>query len=87
MNASTQEGRLLRHLKKHRSITPPQAAQIYGIYRFSARIKNLRDEGWIINTVHLHDKLYRYEFVGHRDEPEPTKPQGVLERLRARFLG
>lgn len=46
----TQLEHLKRHLKSGRSITPLEALGLYGIFRLAARIKELRDKGWDINT-------------------------------------
>lgn len=55
MEKKTQKDIILEHLKKHRSIDPIQANNMY-ILRLSAIIKNLRDEGWNIETTHPKNK-------------------------------
>ena len=47
----TQLQRLKRHLRKHKQIDPMTALKRYGIYRLSARVKNLRDQGMTIVTT------------------------------------
>ena len=42
---------ILKHLKKHKVITPAEAYSIYGVYRLSARILDLRDAGHNILTT------------------------------------
>ena len=42
---------LLSHLKKHGSIEPLDSLQLYGIYRLSARILDLRQSGHRIDTI------------------------------------
>ncbi|OLT47743.1 hypothetical protein BJF87_21245 [Gordonia sp. CNJ-863] len=64
---SSQCARLLKHLKKHRRITNRQLISM-GIFRGSARIKDLRDEGWIIVTNRVHRGLFEFVLVGLRDE-------------------
>jgi hypothetical protein len=41
---------LKKHLKNGLSITPLEALGLYGIFRLAARIKELRNKGWDINT-------------------------------------
>ena len=63
---------------RHGPITPIEALDRFGCFRLAARIKNLRDAGYDIETERVteNDKTYaRYHLVG-----EPPK-QGVL------FLG
>lgn len=38
------------HLERHGSITPMTALRQYGCYRLSARIMELRDKGYSIDT-------------------------------------
>lgn len=45
-----QKEQLLTHFKKHKKITPAEAYSQYGIYRLSARILDLRNEGHNILT-------------------------------------
>lgn len=61
--------RLLKHLKKHRRITNRQLINM-GIFRGSARIKDLRDEGWLITSNQVHGGLWEFVLVGHRDDEE-----------------
>lgn len=46
----TQEQMIIRHIKKFGSITPVQAMKEYGIMRLSARIWDLKDKGYPIET-------------------------------------
>lgn len=41
---------ILEHLKRHRSITPMDALNLFGCYRLAARIYDLRDAGHEIVT-------------------------------------
>ena len=41
---------VLNHLKTGEAITPLDALHLFGIFRLSARIKNLREVGYRINT-------------------------------------
>lgn len=47
----TQTTAILEHLKKHGSITPYEALQEFGCLRLGARIWDLRDMGYEIDTV------------------------------------
>lgn len=46
----TQTERVIKHLKEHGSITPSEAIKEYGITRLGARIWDLRDLGYDIET-------------------------------------
>ncbi len=46
----TQTEMILNHLREHGSITALEAQQKYGIMRLSARIADLREQGYSIST-------------------------------------
>ena len=46
----SQKQQILEHLKEGRSITPLGALNVYGCFRLSARIYELRQEGYDIKT-------------------------------------
>lgn len=46
----TQCQKILNFIKEHGSINPAQAFNYLGCYRLGARIKDLRDEGYNIQT-------------------------------------
>ena len=48
----TQEERVLEHLKKNGKISQKSAIRLYSIYRLSARIYKLRNDGWNIETTY-----------------------------------
>lgn len=50
---------ILMHLKKYGSITQDEASEEYGIKRLSARICELRDMGYHIETVMISCKNRR----------------------------
>lgn len=51
-NTNSQCSRLLKYLKTHkRGITTFQAFSILGIHRISARVADLRDRGYKIETI------------------------------------
>lgn len=47
----TQEDRVLDHMRKYGSITSMTAFEMYNITRLSAKIFNLREEGYNIVTI------------------------------------
>ena len=51
---------LKKHLKENRSIAPLQALNKYGIYRLSARINDLRNEGMDIKTKMVFEGPVKY---------------------------
>lgn len=49
--AKSQLDHLKAHLKSGRSISPLEALGLYGMFRLAARIKELRNKGWDIDTA------------------------------------
>lgn len=47
---NTQLNRILAHLQEHETITPLEALSEYGCYRLGARIADLRNQGYDIET-------------------------------------
>lgn len=47
----TQNERIMAWLERKGAISPIQAWEELGVYRLSARIKELRDQGIVINTL------------------------------------
>lgn len=45
-----QNHQILEHLKKHKTITPAEAYVLYGVFRLSARILDLKTVGHEIMT-------------------------------------
>lgn len=63
--------RILAYMQGHGSITPLEALEYCGSFRLSARIKNLRDAGYSIETVSetKNGKTYaRYFLKGEPNE-------------------
>lgn len=63
--------RILAYMQGHGSITPLEALEYCGSFRLSARIKNLRDSGYAIQTVSetKNGKTYaRYFLKGEPNE-------------------
>lgn len=48
---ATQNAAILAHLHTGDSITPMDALRLYSCFRLAARIKDLRDEGYAIDTM------------------------------------
>ena len=53
METQTQKESILRHLQSGKIITPLEALNLYGCYRLSARIRELRDEGYEIKSENV----------------------------------
>ena len=53
METQTQKEAILRHLQSGRTITPLEALDLYRCYRLSARIRELRDEGYVIRSENV----------------------------------
>ncbi|CAB4127853.1 Helix-turn-helix domain containing protein [uncultured Caudovirales phage] len=53
---SPQAQKLLKYLKKHKKIQPLEALKELGIYRLSARILDLRNDGISITTNRIQVK-------------------------------
>ena len=47
----SQNDLILAHLKEHKTINPLQALELYGSFRLSARILDLRKDGHNIETT------------------------------------
>lgn len=47
----SQTDMILEHLKQGKSIAPLEAFQLYGCLRLAARVNNLRDVGYRIETT------------------------------------
>ncbi|MBO7421913.1 MAG: helix-turn-helix domain-containing protein [Oscillospiraceae bacterium] len=59
----SQCNQVLRYIEEHGSITPLEAFEDLGIMRLSARIKDLRDLGYLIRTTtehYFHDGVYKH---------------------------
>lgn len=48
---TTQCKRILEYMKIHGSINPKEAEKVFGCMRLSARIKDLREQGYDIKTA------------------------------------
>jgi len=50
----TQTSSILSHLKIYGSITPIEALELFGCFRLSGRILELREAGYPIRTKYIH---------------------------------
>lgn len=55
---------ILEHMQKHHGITQKEAINLYGCYRLSARIYDLRDRGYAILT-NVREEVNRYGKKSH----------------------
>jgi hypothetical protein len=65
-----QTARILRMLKNQNRVTNRELNKI--CFRYSARIKELRDEGHLIVSSHIKDGLWEYSYKGERPEYESS---------------
>lgn len=53
LHLKPQARKVLRHLEKEGSLSPLEALFVYGIYRLSASIHEIRKQGWkVLTTMH-----------------------------------
>lgn len=64
----TQATRILRLLRRERFVTNAELNKI--CFRYSARIHELRDDGWNIQREYWKPGVYRYWLVPERDVDE-----------------
>lgn len=57
--AMSQKEMILKHLRKHGSMTRLVAYDLYGIIDFRKRVSELRQEGYEINRVKMVDDIGR----------------------------
>lgn len=60
MSTETQCAAILDHLRKRGSINPMIALKRYGCFRLAARVKDLKDDGHLINTTLVNRRGKRY---------------------------
>ena len=51
MRYPKQKRRVLEHLQEHGSLDPLESWAVLGVYRLAARIQELKDEGYEIQTA------------------------------------
>ena len=64
----SQYDQILNHLKSGKSITPLEALHLYGCFRLSARINDLRKSGYLIETINIHKDRKHYASYHLRQE-------------------
>ncbi len=70
---TSQRQLILRHLKNKGSITPIEALNLYGCFRLSARIQELREENHPINTKIISQKGKRFAQYVYQGETNLTR--------------
>lgn len=68
----TQINHIKDHLRSGRTISPLEALGLYGVFRLAARIKELRDQGWDIETENRRDPNGKKYAVYKKAEPVNT---------------
>jgi hypothetical protein len=63
-----QTKRILRLLKTKHTVTNYELNKI--AFRYSARIRNLREQGYIIVSNHVGGSLWTFTFKGHEDDEQ-----------------
>lgn len=68
----TQKERIINHLKKYKTITDKQAEDLYGIRRTAARVHELRQDGYNIETamVAVKDRYGKKTYVARYELKE-----------------
>lgn len=66
----TQTSRILKLLQKQGYATNAQLNLI--CFRYGARLHELRKEGHVIVTQHIHDGLFRFVYRGERKQQKPV---------------
>ncbi|WP_372339428.1 helix-turn-helix domain-containing protein [Gilliamella apis] len=59
-NTPSQCERILIHLQTGKSINPDQASNLYGCFRLSARIYDLKKPGFDIDSRLVHENVIQY---------------------------
>lgn len=70
ITATSQTGRLLKAFKEHRQLTNRQIVEKIGSFRYSARIAELRSEGHVILCERVKQGLFRYTYMGLKEDVE-----------------
>lgn len=70
MKATSQTGRLLKALKKHKTLTNRQIITMINTFNHTARISDLRREGHVILAERVKEGLFRYTYLGLKEDVE-----------------
>lgn len=67
MNQDAQKDQVLMHMRKVGAITPLEALRKFNCWRLASRIKELKRDGWLINStmVKRHGKRYASYSLAH----------------------
>jgi hypothetical protein len=57
----TQTTKILSHMKRGRRISPLQALSMFGVFRLSSRIHQLRRDGWNVQSEMVEEKGKRFK--------------------------
>ena len=71
--SNTQNQQILNYLKKGNSITSLEALQKFNCFRLSARIFNLREDGYNIITNHITENNKTYAEYRYISSPKEVK--------------
>lgn len=74
MNTASQGERILKHLQAGHALTPLEALERFGCFRLGARIWDLRQSGYPIDDVLVHEngkKFSRY-FINKKADRDET---------------
>ena len=82
---TTQQNEVLKHLKKHRSLTSKEAFELFGATRLSDVIFKLRAKGYDIRTTMIESKT-RYGTPTAYAKYTYIKYNGVDNRLMTKRL-
>jgi len=62
----TQNETILKHLENEKGITPIDALTKYGCFRLSARVNELRKQGYYIETIYRTDPETKKTYAEYR---------------------
>ena len=82
---TTQVQRVRAHLQAGKSITPASAIAVYGIFRLSSVIEDLRNSGVEIDCVVKHDEMGKQ--YGEYRERQPIAVNGTVQIKRGYGIG
>lgn len=84
---SSQVARLLKAFKKQGKLTNRQMVTQLNIFRYSARIADLRSEGHVIVCNRVKDGLFEYIYQGLNQEAQLEEDLSKLKKSDKGLLG
>jgi hypothetical protein len=69
----TQKERVVRHLRQHEELDRIEAERVYHIGRLAARIRDLKDEGYVFDAPQDDDGIAHYSLVREPGDNENTE--------------